>query len=79
VQRVALRASGHPAKYLRADHAVSLLGFTVSTPLVRAALNRLAGVLPNGTELRYPGDGVTWALFANGSVPHACKEMTSVL
>jgi hypothetical protein len=67
----ALRASGHPAKYLRADHAISLLRFKVTAPLVRATLDRLAGVIPNGTKLRYPGDDVTWALFAKSSVPHS--------
>jgi SAM-dependent methyltransferase len=58
-----LRASGHPAKYLRADHAVSLLRFKVEAPLVRAALDRLAGAIPPATRLRYPGDDITWALF----------------
>jgi SAM-dependent methyltransferase len=50
-----LHSFGHPPKYLRADHALSLLSYKAGSSAVRA--------IPAGAKLRYFGDDITWALF----------------
>jgi SAM-dependent methyltransferase len=57
-----LRSSGHPRKYLRADHALSLLRYT-SSPWIDTLLARMTRLVPAGIKIRYPGDDITWALF----------------
>lgn len=69
------RAGGHPPKYLRADHAVSLLRYKAGTPIVGAALSRLANAIPPGTKVRYPCDDVTWALFEKSRVPRGQEDL----
>jgi SAM-dependent methyltransferase len=59
-----LHSSGWPAKYLRADHALSLLRYKADAPIAQAVLDRLALAIPSGAKLRYLGDDITWALFA---------------
>lgn len=61
-----LASWGHPKKYLRADHALSLLRYK-STPWIGdKVLAPLAAVVPAGAKLRYLGDDITWALFERG-------------
>jgi hypothetical protein len=54
---------GHPPKYLRADHALSLLSYKAGSSAVRAILASVARAIPAGAKLRYFGDDITWALF----------------
>jgi hypothetical protein len=58
-----LRTWGHPPKYIRADHVLSLIQSKANAPLVLAALACLANVVPADAELRYLADDITWALF----------------
>ena len=59
----ALQTWGHPAKYLRVDHALSLLHYKAGLPIVRAALGRVASAIPAQAKLRYIGDDITWVMF----------------
>jgi hypothetical protein len=59
----ALQTWGHPAKYIRADHAFSLLQYKAGLPIAKAAFGRLASAIPARAKLRYIGDDITWALF----------------
>ena len=60
----ALHSSGHPKKYLRADHALSLLRYKSVAWLGDGVFANVAAVIPPGTKLRYVGNDITWALFA---------------
>ncbi len=59
----ALQTWGHPAKYFRADHALSLLHDKVGLPIARGALGRLVGAISAQAKLRYIGDDITWVMF----------------
>jgi SAM-dependent methyltransferase len=64
----ALHTCGRPAKYLRADHALSLLQYKAGLPIAKAAFGRLASAIPARAKLRYIGDDITWALFEKSSI-----------
>jgi hypothetical protein len=59
----ALHAWGRPAKYVRADHALSLLRYKANAPFARAVVSLVARAVPADATLQYPGDDIVWALF----------------
>ncbi len=63
-----LHSWGHPEKYVRADHALSLLRYKSGKWLGEQVIDRLAHVIPDNAKLRYPGDDITWALFSRTSL-----------